>query len=97
MQFNAISKNPDLDLYPLEMRDTINEVNDWVYPSINCMVPFQLHCVPHIPRTFTLIVPKSNVRVARTVILGRTVSVRSRFDHHPGRLENMGEKYKMKP
>ena len=34
-EFNAFSKNPDLDLYPLEIRDTINEVNDWVYPSVN--------------------------------------------------------------
>jgi glutathionyl-hydroquinone reductase len=34
-EFNAFSKFPDIDLYPLEIREKINEVNDWVYPSIN--------------------------------------------------------------
>jgi len=34
-QFNDFAKNPELDTYPEEMRDAIDEVNDWVYPALN--------------------------------------------------------------
>lgn len=34
-EFDAFSKNPDLDLYPCHMADKIDEVNAWIYPTIN--------------------------------------------------------------
>ena len=34
-EFNKFSNKRELDLYPLELRDKINEVNDWIYSSIN--------------------------------------------------------------
>jgi glutathionyl-hydroquinone reductase len=34
-EFNEFARNPDLDLYPEEMRESIDEVNSWVYPTIN--------------------------------------------------------------
>jgi glutathionyl-hydroquinone reductase len=34
-EFNAFSTNPTLDLYPDDMREAIDAVNDWVYPTIN--------------------------------------------------------------
>ena len=33
--FNDFCDKPDLDLYPEELRDRIEEVNAWVYPGIN--------------------------------------------------------------
>lgn len=34
-EFNALAKNPDLDLYPEDMWDAIEKVNAWVYPNLN--------------------------------------------------------------
>eukprot|EP01123_Difflugia_compressa_P002424 TRINITY_DN1313_c0_g1_i2.p1 TRINITY_DN1313_c0_g1~~TRINITY_DN1313_c0_g1_i2.p1 ORF type:complete len:165 (-),score=29.38 TRINITY_DN1313_c0_g1_i2:97-591(-) len=34
-QFNEFSKNPQLDLYPLELQAEIDAVNEWVYDSLN--------------------------------------------------------------
>ena len=34
-EFNDFSSTPDLDLYPKDLRDKIDEVNEWVYPNIN--------------------------------------------------------------
>jgi putative glutathione S-transferase len=34
-EFNAFAKNPDLHLYPEDMKDAIDKVNEWVYPTIN--------------------------------------------------------------
>lgn len=34
-EFNDLSVYPKLDLYPEELRGSIDAVNDWVYPSIN--------------------------------------------------------------
>lgn len=34
-EFNEYAKYPDLDLYPSELTDRIDEVNSWVYPSLN--------------------------------------------------------------
>lgn len=33
--FNNLAKNPELDLYPENLRAKIDEVNEWVYNSIN--------------------------------------------------------------
>jgi len=34
-EFNTLAKNPELDLYPEELRETIDEINEWVYETIN--------------------------------------------------------------
>ncbi|KAL7581208.1 hypothetical protein ACA910_005991 [Epithemia clementina (nom. ined.)] len=34
-EFNHLAKNPDTDFYPEDMRKTIDELNEWIYPSIN--------------------------------------------------------------
>lgn len=34
-EFNKVAKNPTLDLYPAELQGKIDEVNEWIYDSIN--------------------------------------------------------------
>jgi putative glutathione S-transferase len=34
-EFNAFARYPDIDTYPEDMRDVIDKVNEWVYPTIN--------------------------------------------------------------
>jgi len=34
-EFNDFAKNPKLDLYPENLREKINEVNEWIYRDIN--------------------------------------------------------------
>jgi glutathionyl-hydroquinone reductase len=34
-EFNALSKNPDLDIYPEALKESIDAINEWVYPGIN--------------------------------------------------------------
>lgn len=34
-EFNDFAKNPDLDIYPENMRESIDSVNKWIYPTIN--------------------------------------------------------------
>ncbi|KAK9859328.1 hypothetical protein WJX84_003362 [Apatococcus fuscideae] len=34
-QFNSLAKNPGLDLFPDDLRSSIDEVNSWTYPCIN--------------------------------------------------------------
>jgi putative glutathione S-transferase len=34
-EFNDFAKFKELDLYPEELRSAVDEVNDWVYPTIN--------------------------------------------------------------
>ncbi|KAH0453110.1 hypothetical protein IEQ34_017434 [Dendrobium chrysotoxum] len=34
-EFNEIAENPDLDLYPSHLQAVIDEVNEWVYDTIN--------------------------------------------------------------
>eukprot|EP00884_Botryococcus_braunii_P005107 jgi/Botrbrau1/14598/Bobra.242_2s0008.1 len=33
--FNHLAKKPELDFYPEELRESIDAVNEWVYPNIN--------------------------------------------------------------
>lgn len=35
MMFNEYATNPDLDLYPEEKREEIDEINAWIHPTIN--------------------------------------------------------------
>jgi putative glutathione S-transferase len=34
-EFNDLAKHPELDLYPHNLRSQIDELNAWIYPSIN--------------------------------------------------------------
>ncbi len=34
-ELNAFARDPELDLYPTELRAEIDELNSWIYPSIN--------------------------------------------------------------
>ena len=34
-EFDEFAKNPKLDLYPKDLRKSIDEVNDWIYPTLN--------------------------------------------------------------
>lgn len=34
-EFDAVATHPDLDYYPAELRDEIDALNDWIYPTIN--------------------------------------------------------------
>ncbi|KAG7374417.1 glutathione S-transferase, C-terminal-like protein [Nitzschia inconspicua] len=34
-EFNAFAKNPDLELEPEDLRETMEEVDSWIYPNIN--------------------------------------------------------------
>jgi putative glutathione S-transferase len=34
-EFNDFSKNPDLNMYPDDLQETIDAVNEWIYPNIN--------------------------------------------------------------
>ncbi|MBM3364618.1 MAG: glutathione S-transferase family protein [Betaproteobacteria bacterium] len=34
-EFNAFASHPELDLYPSHLRNKIDELNAWIYPSIN--------------------------------------------------------------
>ena len=34
-EFAALAQNPDTDFYPEDLRETIDEVNSWIYPNIN--------------------------------------------------------------
>jgi len=34
-EFNEFAANKELDLYPVDLRDQIDELNNWIYPGIN--------------------------------------------------------------
>lgn len=34
-EFNDFAKHPDIDLYPKDLLSQMEEVNDWIYPTIN--------------------------------------------------------------
>ncbi|NDC10100.1 MAG: glutathione S-transferase family protein [Oxalobacteraceae bacterium] len=34
-EFNAVAEHPEIDLYPEHLRHQIDEINSWIYPSIN--------------------------------------------------------------
>lgn len=34
-EFNAIAEHPEVDLYPAELQKEIDNVNEWVYDTIN--------------------------------------------------------------
>jgi glutathionyl-hydroquinone reductase len=42
-EFQDLAKNPELDLYPKELRQDIDAVNDWIYKSALPLVP-HLEC-----------------------------------------------------
>jgi glutathionyl-hydroquinone reductase len=33
--FDAVARNPEVDLYPPDLRDAVDAVNEWVYPMFN--------------------------------------------------------------
>jgi hypothetical protein len=42
---------PDLDLYPEELRSTIDEINSWTYPNIKSVgQPLISHFTPNLRR-----------------------------------------------
>jgi putative glutathione S-transferase len=34
-EFNDFAKNPDLNMYPDDLQEKIDAVNEWIYPNIN--------------------------------------------------------------
>ncbi len=34
-QFDAFAEHPERDYYPVELREQVDEINEWVYPTVN--------------------------------------------------------------